>query len=290
MDLSTLLRGWSLEPQIDVPLVLGGLLYALGLRYSRQRGISRYLQWWHIAAFYGGLAIILLALESPIDAYADTFFWLHMLQHELLVMGAAPLLVLGAPLWPLWRALPRSARRGSLRWILRIGWPRRWWHAISRVVGRPQVAWVLFIVVFSAWHLPALYDLTLENQLVHNLEHILFLTTAMFFWAQIIPSPPFQPRLGYVKRSAFLIAAGIEMNVLAFVLATAPTPSYPYYAALPRTADMISAVSDQHAAAGIMDVPSTILIVGTVMAMLGLWLIEDERQAANSQPQPGVTT
>ncbi len=288
MDLSVLLSGWSFEPQIVIPLILGAALYAFGLRYSRQHGISRYLQWWNVAAFYGGLAAIFVALESPIDADAVTYFWVHMVQHELLVFAAAPLLVLGAPLWPLWRAFPRGARRESLRWMLKQGWPRRWWHAIGRVLGTPQVAWFLFVVVFTAWHLPALYDLTLENQLVHNLEHFLFLITAVIFWAQIIPSPPFQPRLGYVKRSAFLIAAGIEMNVMAFVLATAPTPSYPYYAALPRTPGMISALADQHAAAGVMDVPSTILIVCAVMALLALWLIADER-AAEAQAQPSVT-
>jgi cytochrome c oxidase assembly factor CtaG len=289
MDLSALLSDWSFEPQIVVPLALGAVLYAVGLRYSRRHGISRSLQWRHVAAFYGGLATIFFALESPIDAYADTYFWVHMLQHELLVMAAAPLLVLGSPVWPLWRAFPRAVRRESLRWVLQQGWPRRWWHAIGRVLGTPLVAWLLFVVVFSAWHLPALYDLTLQNQLVHNLEHVLFLATAVLFWAQVIPSPPFQPRMGYIKRSGFLIAAGIEMNVMAFALATASTPSYPYYAALPRTAGMMSALSDQHAAAGVMDVPSTILLVGAVMALLGLWLIEDERNAAKNQPQPGVT-
>jgi cytochrome c oxidase assembly factor CtaG len=279
MDLSVLLTDWSFEPQIVLPLLLGALLYAIGYRYMRRQGLARHLRWWQAVSFYGGLLTIFVALESPIDGFADTYFWVHMVQHELLVVVAAPLLLLGAPLWPLWRAFPRAVRRPTLGWVVRQGWPRRWWHAVSRVLAAPLVAWLAFVVTFTVWHLPALYDLTLENQLVHNAEHMLFVLTALIFWAQVLPSRPLQPTLGYVGRSAYTIGAAIEMNILAFALAIVPTPSYAHYADLPRTPGMISALVDQHAAAGVMDVPSTLVFFGVVMALLGLWLRDDERKA-----------
>jgi cytochrome c oxidase assembly factor CtaG len=291
VDLSIIFSDWSFEPQIVIPLLVGAVLYALGLRYSRQRGIARYLQWWHVAAFFGALAAIFIALESPIDAWADTYLWVHMIQHELLILVAAPLLLLGEPLWPMWRGLPRAARRESLRWVLKQRWRRHWWHAISRVLGAPVVAWVLFVGIFTAWHLPPLYDLTLENQLVHNVEHLLFLTTALLFWVQVIPSRPFTLRLGYVQRAFFVLLAAIEMNIMAFALAIPSTASYPYYAALPRTAGQISAITDQHAAAGVMDVPATVIFFAIIWALLALWLRDDERAGLSEQhqPQPSVS-
>jgi cytochrome c oxidase assembly factor CtaG len=279
MDLSALLSDWSFEPQIVLPLILSAVLYAFGYGYMRRRGLGRHLRWWQVVAFYGGLLAVFVALESPIDGLAETYFWVHMLQHELLVIAAAPLLLLGAPLWPLWRAFPRGARRATLGWVVRQGWPRRWWHAISGVLGAPLFAWLAFVITFTIWHLPALYDVALEYEPIHIAEHLLFLGTALLFWAQIIPSRPIQPKLGYVGRSAYAIGAAIEMNILAFALAIAPSPSYAPYADLPRAPGMISALVDQHAAAGVMDVPSTIIFFALVMALLGFWLRDDERTA-----------
>ncbi|MBF6590528.1 MAG: cytochrome c oxidase assembly protein [Ktedonobacterales bacterium] len=290
MDRSSLLVGWSFEPLVTVPLLLTGLLYWRGVRYSHRRGLARHLRWWRAAAFLGGLGAILIALTSSVAPWAGQLLWVHMIQHDLLVMVAAPLLLLSAPVWPLWRALPLPWRRVGLGWVIEQGWPRRWWHVISRAIGAPAVALILFTGVFSVWHLPSLYDQALEQQPIHDLEHVLFMATALLFWAQIIPSRPLRPRLGYVWRAMLLVVAGIELNILAFALALPNVPSYAHYAALPRPAGMISALLDQHMAAGVMDVPGTILFFGTVWGLLALWLRDDERAGLEGSARPGIST
>ena len=106
-----------------------------------------------VLAFYAGLLTIFVALDSPLDGLADQWLWAHMIEHELLILVAAPLLLLGEPLWPVWRALPRSVRRTTLRSVLRLGWPRRAWEWVESWLFSPVTALVLFIVTFSLWHL-----------------------------------------------------------------------------------------------------------------------------------------
>ncbi|MGH2516004.1 MAG: cytochrome c oxidase assembly protein, partial [Ktedonobacterales bacterium] len=244
MDFQALPWSWSFDPQIWLGVAVVALLYTFGLRYSLRSGLTTQISWWRCACFAGGLATIILALESPLDAWSGIYLWSHMLQHLLLVLLAAPLLLLGAPLWPIWRATPLGARRGSLRWLMMHPKPRRLGLAIGRALGSPRVAWVAFVFVFDAWHVPALYDLTLRNQTVHDLEHALFLFTALLFWAQVIPSHPLKPKLNYGARAMYTMSAGFATSLPAIPLTFAVTPIYGYYATLPRTPGMISAVTD----------------------------------------------
>src|SRR5579871_4104758 len=140
----------------------------LSMLYARGRSPGRSASAWRAAAFYGGLATLVLALDTPIDAYADRLFWVHMTQHILLLTVAPPLLVLGRP-WPrLWKPVPLRARRPVAR-------------GLAALAGRvhPAVALVVMSATIAAWHLPALYDLTLRNDVVHQLEHLSFVVTAV---------------------------------------------------------------------------------------------------------------
>ncbi|MGN6796978.1 MAG: cytochrome c oxidase assembly protein, partial [Gaiellaceae bacterium] len=137
-----------------VGLLVAAVLYGLGRR-SRDN-VRR------DACFYGGLVVIAAAIDSPIDEYADRLFWAHLVQHVLLTMVAPPLILLGRP-WPRSvRALPVGARRVIARSL----------HA-CRGLAAPLVAFALFNGVLLAWHVPALFDLTLRNAAVHDLEHAL---------------------------------------------------------------------------------------------------------------------
>lgn len=279
MDLSLLLDGWTFEPTVALGLALSAILYWWGARYSLRRGIGRHLRGWRAACFVAGLLVIFVALESPLDAWADELLWVHMVQHELLTFVAPPLLLLGEPFWPIWRAFPRTARRETMRWVVRQNWLWRLGKALERFFFMPAVAWCTFVLVFSLWHLPALYDLTLENTAVHVLEHVFFLVTGLIFWAQIIPSRPFEPRLDYPKRAAYLGLTVLWGNVLDLSFMLVTTPTYAYYAALSRPAGMVSAVTDEHLAGGIMDVTSTFILITLIMVMVGLWLQADEKAA-----------
>lgn len=280
MNIPTLLTQWSFEPSVMLGLLLAGGLYALGLRYSARRGLLPHHRWWHTAAFFGGLFVVFVALESPLDSLVTQLFWVHMLQHELLTLLAAPLLVLGAPLMPLWRAVPLAARRKALGGVFGRTWAARIVTAIGRALGSPVFAWVLFVGVFTAWHLPSLYDLALEQQPVHVLEHLLFLGTAVLFWAQVIPSRPLHLRLNYLWRAVYIGTSAMASNFLAAVYMFSTAPLYPYYADLHRPAGAISTLVDQHIAGAVMDVPGTILFFIAIVALIALWLREDEREAA----------
>ena len=117
----SVLTDWTLEPTVVAGLAIAALLYGRGAIYSRRHGQATQLHWWRVLAFYGGLLVIFVALESALDDYAEQVLWAHMIQHELLMMVAPPLLLLGMPTLPVWRAVPLAlalhARCTSRRYL-----------------------------------------------------------------------------------------------------------------------------------------------------------------------------
>lgn len=216
-----MLSHWSLDPGLAYVFASGGL-YLLGAR-GRGRPAG-----WQIAAFFAGLATIVVALDSPIDVYADELFWVHMVQHILLLTVAPPLILLGKP-WPtIWRALPLGPRTAVGR---AIGQAR--WTAPLRAIAHPLPAWVLFNATLVGWHIPSAYDLTLTNGVVHVCEHALFFFTGLLFWARVIDPGPLRPRLVWPMRIAYIAAAMVVSWILAITLVVVPHALYHYYAALP---------------------------------------------------------
>jgi len=243
---------WPLGVPFAVCLALA-TLYALG---GRGRRPDR----WRAAAFYGGIATIMVALDTPIDAYADSLFWVHMVQHVLLLTVAPPLLVLGRA-WPrLWKPLPLAVRRAAARLFV-VGAP----------LARPPVALALLAATLGAWHVPALYDATLRSDLVHQLEHVSFVTAAILFWAPLLGAPPLRARLEGARRCLYLVLALVPGWMLAIVLAFERTPIYSY-AALGRRPGGISALADQHLAAGVMWVPGSLVYAVAACWTLYAWL------------------
>ncbi len=277
MDIDSPLGVWAIEPVVALGIVIVGLLYGWGVRYERRTGSGRPPEWWRVLAFYAGLLTIFIALDSPLDGLADDWLWAHMIEHELLILVAAPLLLLGEPLWPVWRALPRGVRRTTLRGVLRLGWPRRLWQWVEGWLFAPATALVLFIVSFSVWHLSPLYDLAEANEGIHALQHWTFLATSLLLWAQVIPSRPLKPRLSYVGQIIYVVILGMYSNVVGSVFVFSTGPFYPYYVNLPRPSGAISPLVDQHLAGAAMDVPGTIVLFVACSLLLWLWLRDDEK-------------
>ncbi len=213
-------QNWSFDPFLIVVAVLV-VAHEVGLARLRRRSDpgrtrSRRL---HSLAFYGGLGVLLLAIDSPIDYWAGDYFFVHMIEHLLIAFYAPILIVLGAPWIPLLFALPVGARR-------KVGRVR---HAGVVVAGAPAdragsstspwFALISFNLVMVVWHLPALFDYSRDNQVVHIwLMHGSFFVTGVLFWLQIIPLAPVPARRparsGRPERS-------ISTNVVMFVLAMA---------------------------------------------------------------------
>jgi putative membrane protein len=176
--------------------------------------------------FYGGLAMLLLAVVSPIDYWADYYFFVHMIEHILIMFFAPILVVAGAPWLPLVHAFPVGARRKVGRAVLLSSWaaPLR---AVGRFLSNGLVAVVVFNVVMVVWHVPAAFDLAETNQTVHIwLMHASFFVSGVFFWLQIIPSYPLRPKLTFVGRASAILATNVVMFVLAMALSIFTTQSW----------------------------------------------------------------
>jgi|SRR5579859_5950214 len=207
---------WAFDPFIVVVAVIV-VWHEIGLarlaRRSRpDRTRQRRRRSW---LFYGGLAVLLLTVTSPIDYWADAYFFVHMIQHLLLMFAAPTLVVGGAPWQPLLDGLPGRTGQAVTRGTLRGAWSRPL-RAVGGFLLRPWVAVTLFNVVMIAWHVPALFDLGASNQAVHIwLMHGSFFGAGVLFWLQFIPSPPFRRRLPDVAQAVALIGTNLVMWVLA---------------------------------------------------------------------------
>jgi cytochrome c oxidase assembly factor CtaG len=270
---------WSLDPPLVLVLVVAAL-YAIGDRRTVAPARTKHARLLQRASFYGGLAVLVIALASPIDALSEQLFWVHMIQHVLLLVVAAPLIVLARPWTRLWRALPLDLRRPLARG-LGVSERTRRLRAASRALGSPLAGFLAFSVVLLAWHVPALFDATLRSATLHALEHTLFLLTAVMFWKHAIDSPPLRAPLSSVQRVAYLVGAMVVSWVLAIVLALAPDPLYGFYAQETARPGGISALTDQQIAAGIMWVPGSITFVIVIFAYVHRWL-------APTQPAPAA--
>ncbi len=277
--IGAVLSSWPFEPVVIVGVELAAVLYIVGgIGAPRgHRGVSVAVRRWRTAAFWLGLLTILLALQSPIEMLARQLFWIHMVQHLLLMVVAAPLLALATPWTRLWRALPLAFRRWVAKPLfLHPGFaPVRWAY---RQVARPGVIWVLSAANLWLWHLPPLYDLTLRNHLVHHFEHILFLGLALAFWAHVFDQHPFHAPMGTLARSAYVFFAMVQSWALAGVLSFATGPFYAY-ALLPSRPGGISALTDQQLGGGMMWVPGSITYSIVFVALLFKWLDEEDSRA-----------
>jgi putative membrane protein len=291
-----LLSNWSFDPFLVVAAGVAAWheagLCRLARRSRPERTRQRRLR---SAYFYAGLAVLLLAVESPIDYWADDYFFVHMIQHLLLMFAAPTLIVAGAPWQPLLAALPARLDRAATRSVLAGGWSRPL-RAASGFLLRPWVSVILFNAVMIAWHVPALFDLAENNQAVHIwLMHGSFLAAGLLFWLQYIPSPPFRRRMPLTSRAAALFGTNVVMIMLAMALSIfSRTSVYPVYSHLPGVT--LPPFADQQIGASILWVcgdfwalPTMIVIIRQIAGSEGgLSATFDHgfRRMATRWPQP----
>ncbi|MBW3553283.1 MAG: cytochrome c oxidase assembly protein [Gemmatimonadetes bacterium] len=271
-DLKTFLLSWSLEPTVLIGLGLAAGLYVRGWRRLRSRGRGgRILKPWRAWCYAGGLLTVFIALVSPIGTFTSLFFFMHMIQHLLLIMIAAPLIWLGAPMLPTMWAFSRRTRR-------RIGGLFHEAHPVHRLfhfLTRPEIALALFILVLAGWHHPALYDAAQGRTVVHDLEHALFFGTALLFWWPVIHPTGGKRRLPYGAGILYLFPAKMAGFVLGAALTLTDTPYYRTYIEAPRLWG-ISALGDQQLGGLIMWVVGGLLFIVPLLALVLMMMRQDE--------------
>ena len=223
-----ILAAWSWPLWPAVGLVVAGTLYLRGW-HALQRTRERELPRWRAVCFFLGLLALWIALASPIDALDDFLLSAHMLQHFILMSMAPPLLVLGAPLVPMLRGLPRWMVRG-----LRPLFASRAVHKTAHALAHPAVAWLLMNVAYLGWHVPQAFELTLRSEGWHNTEHMCFLLTSIAFWWVVVEPWPSRRRWSRWMVIPYLLTADVVNTILSAVLAFSGKVLYPSYAAAER--------------------------------------------------------
>ena len=208
----------------------------------------------HTAAFLGGCVTVAVALGSPLDEAAETRLSAHMIQHELLMVIAAPLLALGRAHWALLNLLARRRRRIAAK-LLRFG---RW---------NPLLACILHGVPVWIWHVPGLYQLALAHPLLHATEHVSFLGTALLFWWSVLDRSA-----AYGLAALYVFATSLHTSILGALLFFSPRFWYPAYGL------GASALEDQQLAGLIMWIPAGFVLAATALLLISHWLSETERR------------
>ena len=162
---------------------------------------------WRLVAYFSGLAVLFVALYSGLDAYASLLFFVHMIQHLLILLIVPPLIWLGNPYPFVMWGLPRSLR---LRMSALLATPSPFRQLLRRLTT-PMLAWLYLVAVVWIWHDSNMYNLTLRYELIHDFEHLSFFIVALIFWWHAVGASPILHRpMGYFKRAGFVLAAGAQ--------------------------------------------------------------------------------
>jgi putative membrane protein len=262
-----LLTTWSSDPLVWAGLALAAGTYWLGLRRVDRSHPANRVPRRRLVGWFGGLLVLAVALLSFVDVYATTLFSVHMVQHLLIALVAAPLLAFGAPITLALRAAAPNTRKRVLLPIL---------HSRPvRVLSFPVVAWVLFTAVMWASHFSPLFDAALEDERIHALEHLLYLGTAMLFWWPVVAADPSPWRMPFPARLAYLGLQMPQNTFLGLAIYSASRPLYAHYATLGRAWGP-DPLSDQQLAGGIMWAGGDLLFLLPLLLLVGAWLRDEE--------------
>jgi len=272
-------RAWNLDPWLLGTLYGLAALYARGVRRLwKSAGRGRGVRTWQAWSYFGGIAALLLALVSPVDAVGGALFSVHMVQHMLLMVVAAPLLVLGRPMLGYLWALPEARRRRLALWWRRAPLGGRSWAVLSH----PVTVLVLHVGALWLWHVPELYQAALARPAVHHLEHASFFFTAMLFWWALAEAGARGRWPGYGAAVLYVFATALQSGALGALLLFAGEPWYPAHqdgAALWG----VDLLVDQQMAGALMWIPAGLVYAAAAVVLFLVWMKRSDEAVARRE-------
>lgn len=244
-------------------------LYGGAVRRYNGRHPARPFPGIRAAAFALGTVAAAAALGPPLDPLSAWFLSFHMLQHLLLVLIAAPLLVLGTPV-----RLARQSGVRAVEWVAARCVHSRWLRAVTW----PPAAWALYAGILVGSHFSPLYEAALEHPEVHVLEHALYAAAALVFWYPVVGLDPSPWRMGYGLRLLYLAAALPVHPMVGVAIYSARAPLYPHYA-IAAAVRGTSALLDQQNGGVIMWLGGGLPMVIALLLVAAAWAAEERRLA-----------
>ncbi|MBX7110908.1 MAG: cytochrome c oxidase assembly protein [Dehalococcoidia bacterium] len=270
---------WTLDLPVILPACIVGFFYARGLRRWTVR--HRQHPWWKVASYYLGLGSLVLAIVSPIDSIGAHHFFMHMIQHEIIMLISIPLLLLGAPTTPVLRGMPKWLRLGVVAGLAADPIVRMVW----RFLTQPLIALIVSTGVLVAWHLiPGWYDAAVRNANIHYIQHLSFAGTAFLFWWNVIDPAPLRASMGYLLRMVYILVAATAQSVIAAMITLSDRTLYDVYVTARPIYDM-SPHSDQELGGLIMWVPGQMVHLIVIGALFAVWAAQSERRQREIEQQ-----
>ncbi len=258
----TIWTHWHAHPDALIGLAALQGAYLLGVGPLRERyGLADEIEPRQIATFTAGVLVIFVSLVSPLHVLSDQYlFSAHMLQHVMLTLIAPPLLIIGTPDW-----LLRPLLRPNL--VFRM----------ARLFTHPILAFATFNIIFSLWHIPSLYNLSVTNHGVHIGEHLLFIATAVLMWWPLTSRMPELPRINYPLQMAYLFLLSVAQIIVFAAIVFASEPLYEWYVNAPRMWNL-PPLADQQIGGIIMKIGGAILFLTLFVIIFFRWFNEEEEK------------
>ncbi|MDG4882733.1 cytochrome c oxidase assembly protein [Mesorhizobium sp. WSM4884] len=257
--------GWPVSGMAFIPLCLALLLYICGVvRLWRQAGMGRGVAWWQLACFATGWAALAAALMSPLHELGERLFSAHMIEHEALMVAAAPPLVLSRPLGAMLWAFPPAIRRRLARGAR---WPvaRTTWRGLTE----PASATILHGLAIWSWHMPFLFDAALGSEPMHWLQHFSFLASALLFWWALLNGRT--RRRGYGASVFYLFFTSMHCGLLGAILALSKNDIF-----VPRNSVAsqwnLTGLEDQQLGGLIMWVGASAVYLAAALILAAFWI------------------
>ena len=279
-----LISRWDIVDPFALLVLVFAAAYIFGLARLSARANASLLESKRIYAGVGGFAAIFIALAGPFDAFAPEAFWLHMLQHIIISMIGAPLLLLSSPMPAYLWAMPETMRLGAgelLRSKGRLMRTLRW-------LIDPRITVPLFMGTLYAWHAPILFSAALKNDTVHYLQHFTFFATAALFWWPIIGPAPVRSKLSYPQRLLYLLSVVTPTAALAAIFTLSRGIIYDDYLTRPAHWGMTT-LEDQTMAGLILWLPGNALYLTALAALFFTWASKESKEAITIQSDHPVT-